>query len=261
MTLKAVVKSLDGVPETLHEFYKKGDDGRFYIDAEGVDDLPSVIGLKTSRDNALREKKATQDKLASFEGVDPEAHRKLVAEAEKARKDGLMAKGDVAELTKAHEAELAQVRDKAAKEVEAAKENGEKESGAAQRYFRAAEITAAVSAEKGSPDLLGHVIEQVTKVELSEDGDFRLVVLDESGSPRIKDSGGTPFTLGDLVTEMKSQDRYGRAFDASGSSGSGSEQGSVKERGANGVRTLKNPSPVEFGRNVEAIAKGEITVT
>jgi hypothetical protein len=91
--LKAVLDTLDGVEESLRGLYTvKEEDGatKFYLDLEGVDDHPSITGLKNSRDSLLREKKTTNDKLKIAEtklatipdDFDPEKWEQLKAEAE-----------------------------------------------------------------------------------------------------------------------------------------------------------------------------------
>ncbi|GAB4019243.1 hypothetical protein [Spirosoma koreense] len=47
MKLISVLDTLDGLDEALKGYYTEKD-GKFYLGAEGVDDLPEVKGLKTS---------------------------------------------------------------------------------------------------------------------------------------------------------------------------------------------------------------------
>lgn len=59
MALKMVLASMDDVPDALHEFYVEKD-GKFILDAEGVDDHPAVANLK----NAYRAEQDKRRKLA-----------------------------------------------------------------------------------------------------------------------------------------------------------------------------------------------------
>lgn len=70
MALKSVLETLDGVEEHIQALYKEGEkDGKvvYFLDVEGTDDLPSVVGLKTARDNLLKEKREAAKKLREAE--------------------------------------------------------------------------------------------------------------------------------------------------------------------------------------------------
>lgn len=112
--LKAVLDTLDGLDEALQPLYTKGEDGRFYLDAEGVDDLPSVRGLKSKRDELLEAQRKLREQLKAFDGLDPEAARKALEELENREADKLRDKGAFDELRakieKRHADELAKVR-------------------------------------------------------------------------------------------------------------------------------------------------------
>lgn len=63
MAIKAVLDSLDNVPEALKGEYKKGDDGKFYLDLEGIDDHTAVGALKRAKGHEVEAHKATKGKL------------------------------------------------------------------------------------------------------------------------------------------------------------------------------------------------------
>ncbi|MDQ3606617.1 MAG: hypothetical protein M3418_10605 [Gemmatimonadota bacterium] len=116
--LKAVLDTLEGVPEALHEHYAKDEkDGKFYLNADGVDDLPTVRGLKTTLskfkevapDASSLKKKL--ERLEALKDVDLEEYDQLkTAERTKAEKDA-EEKGDFNTLK-------SQLEDQHAKEMD-----------------------------------------------------------------------------------------------------------------------------------------------
>lgn len=103
--LQAVLESLDEVPEGFRELYVEAD-GKYRLDADGVDALVDTSGLK----NALAaERKAAKDAkaaLAKYDGVDPEKYAELKAASEAAEAQKLQTEGKWEEmkdrLTTAH---------------------------------------------------------------------------------------------------------------------------------------------------------------
>jgi hypothetical protein len=79
---------------------------------EDVDALiaEQTEGLRKNRDEALKEVKAARQRLANYEGVDPDEFKKLKAEKEDAEKKKLAAEGDFksleTQLVKKYEGEL-----------------------------------------------------------------------------------------------------------------------------------------------------------
>lgn len=247
MALKAVLASLDGLAESLQAEYTKGDDGRFYLSVEGVDDMPAVVGLRQSKQTILDEKKQLEKKLEALGVSTPEEIEALRTAAKQNNSD------KVKEL----EGKLAQASENAQKEIAKAKELAEAEQAAARSYFEDGEITRAISAAKGVPELLSHVVRGHIKTERSDDGKFALRVLGKDGQPRIKNSNADPFGLDDLVAELRQDPKYGRAFEAEGKGGSGALP---SNGGGGGGKTINAGDMDAFGANLEAIAKGDVTV-
>lgn len=229
MALKAVLDSLDGVDEALGAYYAKNEgDGRFYLNVEGVEAMPAVSGLKSKNRELLDEVKSLKQ-LRDEYGMTPEEVAKLKERAESIGNGGDKAlQKRIEEL----EAENAQIRENAKKEIATATETAEADQAAARKYFLDGEITRAITAAKGVPELLSHVVESQLEVERGNDGAFKLRVLGRDGQPRIKDSQGNPFGLDDLVTELRQDARYGRAFEPDGRGGSGAQGSSGGAAGA-----------------------------
>lgn len=248
MALKAVLASLDGLDEALQGLYKAGDDGRFFLDVEGVDDMPAVVGLKQKNTELLDEKKAATAKLAAFGEYTPEKIEELREAAKKA------GGARVQEL----EAKLEQASKAAQTEILEAKQAAEAEREAARSYFKGGEVNRAISSQRGNPELLSHLVDQHIDVKRNEAGDFELKVIGKDGQARIKDSAGNAFTVDDLVSELKANPKYAGAFDAR--TGSDAPPGGGGGGTGGGVRTIAANDPVAFGQNLEGIAKGEVTV-
>lgn len=246
MALKAVLASMDGVDEALAAHYAKGEDGRYYAAVEGIEEMPAFAAQRSKVTELLDEKKKLQQK---FEALGVSTPEEIAALKEAATKAGGK---QVEELT----AKLAQASENAQKEIAAAKEETEKERAAARNYFKQGEVTRAISAAKGVPELLSHVVDQYLDVQRQESGAFQLRVLGRDGQPRIKDSAGSAFGLDDLVAELKADPKYGRAFEASGASGSGA---AANAGGGGGGSTVRIDNGV-IRTDPAKVMSGEVTV-
>lgn len=78
--LAAVVDSIDTVPENLRDLYVEAD-GKFRLDAEGVED---VSGLKSTLEKLKRDAKEAKDALKRFDGMDPDEFQRFKQTAEEA---------------------------------------------------------------------------------------------------------------------------------------------------------------------------------
>jgi len=231
--LKAVVDKLDAVPQAFRELYTEGEDGKYHLDADGVED---VTGLKTALDKERKRardfEKRVKDIPEDFDPEDYAALRKLREEQQKGQltdKQREEFESLKKQLHDAHSKELAK-RDDRIKALVAALET----------EMITAQATGAIAAAQGSVKLLlPHVRRQAKVIE--EQGAFRPVVVGEDGHPRLK--GDKEMTYEDLVAEMKEQDDFAGAFAGSGASGIGA----LGSRGAGGSKPsfediVKNPT-------------------
>ena len=127
MALKALLETLDGLPENVHEFYKE-EGGKFVLDIEGIDDHPKVRGVITAnrenvkkRDEYKAKAAELENKLAEIpEGFDAEEYLTLKANAgdpddpnkkkiadEHIQSQKALYEQRIANLTKKHETDLA----------------------------------------------------------------------------------------------------------------------------------------------------------
>lgn len=91
------------------------------------------------------------------------------------------------------------------------------------------DLTAAIVENKGVPELLKPLLTSRIKGSLTEDGDVEVEVLDDNGQPLFV--GGKAGTIKDLIESIKSNEVYGRAFEATGASGSGTRNSTTKGTG------------------------------
>jgi len=246
MALKAVVDSLDGVPEPLRAAYIEKD-GKFVLDAEGVED---VTGLKSALQKERDARSKLDKQLAQYKDLDPEKYRELLKEKEEFERTTLEKKGDFDklkdQLVQKHQDELKTVGEKlTAREKFIEKVVAEN--------VALAEIT---KAEGNTTLLKPHVMASIRVVE--EDGEFVAKVVDAKGNPRIANGKGDEMTIADLIAELKSSEEFSGAFKGTGSSGSGAPHKPGTPAAKAG--TVNRADPNAFLANLEKIGKGEVKV-
>lgn len=255
--LKAKIEKLEDVGEALREYYTKGSDGAFYLDADGVDDMPAVVGLKRNSDELKREK----DRIAAKAAADTQALESKIADLEKRNKGGQNDER-IAEL----EARVKQVQ-AAAQQEKAAMEKQLADGLEAQKAFIRKSVISTALADPdvaGDPLFLEHIMAPHLKIEV-EHGQPKITVLDGNGNPRIKSTADPVFTAKDLALELKAQPRFGGAFKATTTGGSGAGGNTGSGAGGGKAKGTISRSDPQYGtllaRNADKIAKGEITVT
>ena len=77
--------------------------------------------------------------------------------------------------------------------------------------------------------LLPHVRRYLKRVE--EGDDFKVIVVDDKGNPRVAGANGDLMTVEQLVAEMKTKDEYAGGFKGTGASGSGAGGSGVTSTG------------------------------
>ena len=223
MTLPATVDRLEDLPEAVRPHYLATDDGRWRLDAEGVED---AAGLRS----ALETERA--------------AHAALVAE----RAAELAAREPTPEPETGREPEPAAVPEDAA----------DPRLAALEARLIDAEARSALQAARGVPELLLPVLRDSLAVLDDGAGGLAVRVLDDAGNPRRRagDDGGF-VTVADLVESLRADPVYGRAFEASGKGGSGAP---TAGRGEAGPLTVSADDPRAIARHVADIAAGRVRV-
>lgn len=224
MALPFTTDSLDAIPEAQRSLYKDVG-GKFTLDVDGYED---PVNLKTA---LQKERKAASDALKQANawtslGKTPDEIQSLLAAQQQADQDKALKNGEYEKLKSQmltqHQAELA-TKDKAVGTMR----------GQLERYLIEAAAVEEIAKAKGVPALLLPHVKAATKV-IEESGDYVVRVVDAGGNPRVNGKGEF-LSIADLVGEMRQSDVYGRAFDATGTTGSGTQPSSA----AGGKKTIK----------------------
>lgn len=241
MKLKGkVIGDLNGVEEAYRGLYvplvKDGKevltaDGKkiFVLDVEDMEHKDDITGLKNALETERAQSTERQGKITAHEAT----IAKLNSDLEAAKKSGKSKEGDESAI----EAIKKELTDRHKVELDQARAQGESYRSALDKAMRTDVARAAISNAKGSADLLlPHVLDRTQFVEEKDaegkpTGQFKVVVVNEKGAPRIGDSQGNPMTLDQLVAEMKSNESFGRAFEPEGKGGTGSQTGSTASTG------------------------------
>ena len=230
--LKAVVTDLTTVDEAHRAFYVKNDkDGKFYVAITPTDgyELDNVSGLKTALGAERNNVAVLREQIKPYEGLDVAAARTAI--------ERVAAFGDItpdAAKTAIETAARLTAFDPAKEADKIANEKLETQKAqlSAQFTLRETELmskvtgqTTAVTSLTGQLETL--VRDNAIKSELAKlnplddardaiellagkmvrtkmvDGKVTVEVLDTNNNPRIKDHQGTPFSIADLLTEVR----------------------------------------------------------
>ncbi len=103
----------------------------------------------------------------------------------------------------------------------------------------------ALAEHKGSIDLLlPHVLSSCRMVR-KENGEYSVTVLDAQGDARLDSAGGFMGVSG-LVAEMKTQEKFGRAFESEINAGGGTHPGSMNRSHIRpGAQDTQNLTPIQ----------------
>lgn len=222
MALQLVVDSLETVPETVRSLYVQEGD-KFKLDVSGIEDTSGLKSALQKEREAARTAAKQASAWASL-GKTPEEIQELLEAQRKAEEDKAAKGGEweklKAQMQEHHTSELSK-KDQLLKAKDAAIE----------RFLVGEQAVSAISELKGSSFLLLPHVKASVKV-VDDDGEYVVRVIDAQGNPRVNAKGDF-LTIKDLVSEMRQSEEFGRAFEASGTTGGGSRTSS-----ANGSRTM-----------------------
>ena len=183
--------------------------------AAGDPDAEHAMDTLKTKNSELNKLIAKLKKNQLPDDFDPEKYQELLTAQEQAAEDKLKAAEKWDELkenmVKAHQEALTKKDERIDSLLNTIKSS--KLDGV---------ITSAISDEKGNVALLSPHVRNNMKVVEDDDGNFTTVVVDGTGEPRIDTTTGKPFTVNQLLGEMKEQNTYMPAFmDMSSGGGSG----------------------------------------
>lgn len=170
MALKSILDNVDSLPDDVKKEYKKGGDGKFYLDVDGIDDHPGVKNLKTSMENAKRERGEARDALSAAQTQLSKANDDLDD-----MRRGAIPKADVTALENSWKTKLETANTESSAKIT-------KLTGALDKNLRQAEATRLASEMFVSTQLgLPYVLPRLSVVE--ENDEFVVKVLDAKGQP------------------------------------------------------------------------------
>lgn len=191
MTLKAVLDNLDGLDASVQALYTKGQDGKHYINVEGV--VPADR-LNEFRSNNIQLKKA----LEAFEGVDVDQYRKLVDQENKRKERKLIDAGDVDKVVEQRVAAMRTEYDgkltESTKTIEAL--NGKLSSVLIDSAVKSASVATGVV-----PTAVDDVVLRAKATFQVKGAD--VVAVDAKGNVIYGKDGTTPLSIDEWVKDLK----------------------------------------------------------
>lgn len=218
MALKAILDTVDGIPDVLKAEYKKGSDGKFHLDVEGGEDTGA---LKRAKDHEKNLRVAAEGQVAALT-TQLEAATAAVTTVTGERDAALSEKGaDVAAIE-------ASWKDKVgAAEKERDTLRGELTTEIERLLVTNTSLTMAGEIST-VPELFQDVISKRLKVEKGADGKYFTRVLDAAGAPSASN-------LDDLKKELLANEKYAAIIisgkgSGGGAGGSGSGGGAAEKK-------------------------------
>ena len=246
MPLPYTVDTLDTIPEAQRDLYKAAGE-KFVLDVTGMDD---PVGLKSALTKEREAVKLAHRQAAQWTalGKTPDEITALLASQATAETDKLAQAGEWDKLRKQqtdlHDATIATMT-----------QAGVEKDRTLSKHLIDSAAVSAIAANKGSSALLLPLIRGATKV-VNENGVYAARVIDATGTPRVN-ANGEFLSINDLVSEMRQDVDLGRAFEPSGTSGSGASGGG----GGTTLKSIASTDKTAIGANLADIASGKIKVT
>lgn len=232
MAIKAYYDTEKDVPEALKEFYVKGEDGKYHLDAEGVED---VTALKKALEAERKLNKGKPgDKLTAEEKTELEELRQKAKDAEE---NDLRRKGEYDKLEKRLHEDYGKKLTSEQKKVKDESEKAESIKKSLNRVLTENAATQAISKHKGRiAPLLPHVSNRLTVSE--KDGKFEVQVVDSSGEVRysIKDPKKLMSVEELIEADFLTNEDFQGVFEGRGHSGGGMPSGG--KSGSGGAITI-----------------------
>jgi hypothetical protein len=268
MALKAIIdaEAFAALPAEVQEHYGEETDGNHTLDVTATNglELADNSNLKKTLQRERTAKEKLEKRIAPFEGIDPKAAKDALAkidelaeldpeamsaEAKAAFEKKLSDKfeADRNTLTKKHETEMGEVQG-----------TNKKLTGQLESLMIKSTATRAIAEAKGSVDLLYPIIRENSRVVSDDEGNLRVEIIDpDTKDARLSPKAGSTelMTIEEYVGVLKETDRFARAFDGTGSSGSGAT-GSDGDTGSN-TYSISSTDAMDPAKYRAASAKAE----
>lgn len=250
--MKFVINSLEEVPEAFRSEYE-AKNGKFYLKTEG--EFAPLVEANTKlaefRDNnrALNTTKTELEaRLKAFEGIDPVEHTKLKEKIAELEATGVKDKGSVAELVKAAVKAAVTPLETKLQEREQSEARAREALAvtALENQLRDAGIKAGVD-ERALPDYINRgkqVFKLVDGVAVARKGDQPLF---------SKERPAEELSMAEWAADLQKDAPFLFKPSKGGGASNNGNSGPV-------VKKTISADPLEFGQNLEGIAKGEVIV-
>lgn len=253
--LKATIETLDGLSDAIQALYKKGEDGKFHLQVEGMAPKSRVDEFRDNNIALAEEVKTLKATMEKYKDLDPDKYREMQTKLTELTDKQLIDEGQLEEVL-AQRTERMRVNYEAQTAsqqaaMEEAQARAETSNAQLSTLLIENEITKYASDKGVRAPAIPDVIHRGKGMFKLEDG--KAMPYDSAGKPIYGKDGGAPLTIeewmGGLVNDAP------HLFE--GSSGGGS--------GGSGKGTEK-PGQISFSdgaamnNNLEAIAAGTINV-
>lgn len=255
MKLKAKVATLEEVPEAFRSLYVKGDDGGFELDVEDNVSAGLKAKLKEFRDGNTTLKQQYDEAVANlkkFDGIDPTKYaeaKDALDKIEMQEEAALMKAGKFDVLRQKWTEQVATGLNKKLEGATAAQKAAEEKLNAKAARLNTLLLEQQAVTAFGEVGSIrgGAMVDVMNRVKSSfKMGDDETPVANEG----VTDEEGKPLNLVGYGKKLLKEASY--LFEGSGGGGAG---GGRKQDRTGKVTTISN-DPLEFGRNLEGLAKG-----
>jgi hypothetical protein len=242
--LAGVVDSLEGVPEAYKAAYEQKD-GKFFLKEIEFEDVAPFKDKLAKKEKAINEANQKLGRYTKFQELSDDELDDLLSLRELKKSGKPLTVDEKAELERLHQKALG----KATAELEAEKKARQADQAQLKHYrltvpLRDIAVKAGVIAE----DLDLVMLDVQKRFALSDEG--KIVVLDGDGD-------ATDVTPQKFFETLYKEQRP-KFYAASGAGGSGANND--KKGGGGSNKTVRRGDQEALNSNIEAIAKGEITV-
>lgn len=237
--LNVSLDSLDGVDESLTDYYTQADDGNYYLSVKGVDGHPAVRALATTLKkykeaapsaHGLKQKLEKLSALEPFEGLEMDADevRERMQRLDELEASGGDVDGKIAELRAGYEKQRDQLAATHKKDIEGREKEVKRLQSFVERLTVDNEIDRALDKVKVIPET-----REAVKALLHQRGPR--VIQDGDDYRGVYESDlGEELAIADYVEAWSKKDEAAPFMPASGNKGSGAGGGS-SNTGANGA--------------------------
>ncbi len=261
-----VVDTLDSVAEEYRPAYAQNSEGKFALKPEFKPFATAITGLNTTLETTSNHLKNSNkeaadrrvilkqfEDLLSATGVTVE-DGKSQTEALKLHLDDLVAKAKNGGELRVNMEAIRKDFEKKNKELQDLADGKiTKMTTSLEKYLVGQQANAALAKAKGSTELLLPIIRSQVKV-VQEGEDYVTRVVDKDGNVRTDGKGGF-LDIEGLVSEMKTQTSYARAFESEASGGSGA-RAQTKQQQTRAVTDRDKMTPNE--KIAAGLKKGQV---